>query len=141
MALGLPAINTPNQLELRAIQTAIGNARQRIEALERTTNTNASSAAAATSAAGSQTNGLRVLLAQLEARVTVLEGEIMPIDASDLQLAVRTFQPHTPAAPPARVDAHEDQIATRVFMPHVPLKADPLPQETATILAGQIFGD
>ena len=32
MALGKPAIPTPNQLELRAIQSAIGNIRQRIEA-------------------------------------------------------------------------------------------------------------
>lgn len=117
MVLGSPAIPTPNQIELRAIQTAISNARQRIEALERAVNTNTDTAGAANVAAKTQSNGLLALINALTVRVAALEAEIVTADSGDLQ------------------------ISARAFMPHVPLMPDPLPQETATILAGQIFGD
>ena len=72
MALGKPAIQTPNQLEIRTIAGAISNTRQRIEALE--------GAIASLSGAGislsSQTqvllNTLRNTVSQLSAQMAVL---------------------------------------------------------------------
>jgi hypothetical protein len=67
MALGRPAIPTPNQLLLRPVQEAVSSARQRIEAIEALVSTLQSGAAASTSA---------VTLASLQAQISQLRGTV-----------------------------------------------------------------
>ncbi len=69
MALGSPAINTPNALDLRALQTAISNTRQRIEQLEKQLGTVSSTAASATS-----TVSLSAILSKLAALQTEIDN-------------------------------------------------------------------
>jgi hypothetical protein len=77
MALGSPAITTPNALALRPVQAAIQAARARIEALEQAitaiTAAGGSSSTSTTSAA--QLNLLRSQLNALTARVTAIENQ------------------------------------------------------------------
>lgn len=86
MALGKPAISTPNRLDLRAVQDAIGNTRQRIEAIE--AQIAATVAASGTSSTTSSTvlNTLRAQLAALTIRVTNLEQ--MFVDLTGVGIAV-----------------------------------------------------
>jgi hypothetical protein len=138
MALGKPAIATPARLEIRAIGDAISNIRQRIEAIEAQTGTNFLSVTQLQNAGNVQISTLRQLLDQLEARVTVLETEIVAFEDVQPQLAVRVFMPHNPI--PAPRDEGAGLLAARAFLPHVPLTQPILPQDGATILANQIFG-
>jgi hypothetical protein len=73
MPLGSPSINTPNKLDLRALQTAISNTRQRIEALEAEvqTATNIANSGGTTS---TNLNTLRQQVQALTTRVTALEA-------------------------------------------------------------------
>jgi hypothetical protein len=74
--LGFPAITTPNALDLRAVQTAVGNARQRIEQLERliVLLQSASATGTASTTTSAQLNALRNRLLALEVRVTAIEN-------------------------------------------------------------------
>lgn len=72
--LGYPAITTPNALDLRAVQTAIGNARQRIETLERLIAVLQASTAPTGTTDNAALNVLRAQLAALTVRVTALEN-------------------------------------------------------------------
>jgi hypothetical protein len=74
MALGRPAITTPNRLDLRAVQDAIGNTRQRIEAIEAQIANATSSASTSSSTSSTVLSTLRAQLAALTIRVTALEG-------------------------------------------------------------------
>jgi len=68
-----PAIPTPNAIELRAVQTAISNARQRIEAIEASLGTVSATVQAA--------SGSSVSLNALRAEVATLEGQISALQA------------------------------------------------------------
>lgn len=74
MPLGSPAITTPNRVDLRAIQDAIGNTRQRIEAIEAQIAQAAQAATSTSSISSTALNTLRSQLAALTIRVTTLEG-------------------------------------------------------------------
>jgi hypothetical protein len=76
-----PSITTPNALDLRAIQTAVANIRQRIELLD-------ASAAKTVSAASDQSSSLRTLTAALSSLSRSLQGIQAQIDA----LTGRNFQ-------------------------------------------------
>jgi hypothetical protein len=89
MALGKPAIPTPNRVDLRALQTAIANTRERIEALEgaltalqgstvQLQNTTSASASAA------QLASLQSQITALAARVTILENITFEDELNDL---------------------------------------------------------
>jgi hypothetical protein len=68
MALGKPAIPPVNALELRVVQTAVSNARQRIEAIEASLGTVSATVQAA--------SGTSVSLNALRAQVALLATEI-----------------------------------------------------------------
>lgn len=79
VALGSPSITVPNALDVRAIAMAIGNTRQRIEALESAVNALSSASSTGSSSSGTSTtaaqiSALRTLITQLTARVVVLEN-------------------------------------------------------------------
>lgn len=74
MPLGSPSISTPNRLDLRAVQTAIGNTRQRIEAIEAQLAQALNIANSVGTISSTVINTLRSQLAALTARVAVLEG-------------------------------------------------------------------
>lgn len=135
--LGFPAITNPR--DARATADAVSNIRQRIEAIESMLTTVSSTVTQSSSAGDVQFNTLRLLISQLTALVTQLESELLAADDAQIQLATRTFQPHTPVVPPQPVDAHEDQIATRVFMPHVLLEQKRAVSDTEAQLATQVF--
>lgn len=81
--LGFPAISTPNKIDLRAVQTAISNARQRIEQLEQFVALLQSSTSSSTTASPSSVtlNALRAQIAALTQRVTALENQFVGDDA------------------------------------------------------------
>ena len=72
--LGKPAINTPNALDLRALQTAISNTRQRIEALEAQLGITSSMAQTTSSTTTTNLNSILTQLSMLAARIAVLEN-------------------------------------------------------------------
>lgn len=74
MALGQPSITTPNSSNLRVLQTAISNIRQRLEAIEGalTVATNVIDSAASTN--NTQLNVIRQQIAILQAEVASLGG-------------------------------------------------------------------
>lgn len=74
MALGSPSITTPNALDLRSIQTAIGNIRQRLEAAETALATASSTAGQSTINANAQLTQLQQQLNALAQRVLALEN-------------------------------------------------------------------
>ena len=74
MALGKPSITTPNRVDLRAIQDAISNARQRIEAIEAEIQKTAQAATTVGQSSSTVLNTLRSQVAALTIRVTTLEG-------------------------------------------------------------------
>lgn len=74
MPLGSPSISTPNALNLRALQTAIGNIRQRLEAAETTITTAGSVSNQATASAVGIINQLQAQLNALAVRVLALEN-------------------------------------------------------------------
>lgn len=121
MALGKPAIPTPNQLEIRSIATAISNARQRIEALEAVSGSTSGAVVQLQNTGETSLNTLRSLLDALDARIAALEGTIVVSDGMDTQLAVRAFMPHVPITQP--------------------VSSGSTPDDASTILAGQVFGD
>ena len=82
--LGFPAISTPGSLDLRAIQTAVGNARQRIEALERlivTLTSAATTGSSGNAVSSAQFNALRNQVFSLDVRVTALENATIDLEA------------------------------------------------------------
>lgn len=94
MALGSPSITTPNALDLRAIQAAISNARQRIEGIEASITQASGTVSAAGNASATNINTLRNQLAALQTEVDALEaaiGSITTVDDASLVLAQRTF--------------------------------------------------
>jgi predicted RecA/RadA family phage recombinase len=74
MAFGKPSITTPNAMELRSIAAAVSNARQRIEAIERSLTIVESTAGQSTSGATAQLAALRGQIVLLAERLTVLES-------------------------------------------------------------------
>ncbi len=92
MALtGKPAIAAPNQLDLRALQTAISNTRQRIEQLEAAVNTLSLSGASATTIAQMQGQ-----IAALQQALGVLTLQLVALtdtaaDGATMVLAQRIF--------------------------------------------------
>ena len=72
--LGKPAIPTPNALDLRALQTAISNTRQRIEALEAQLGIASSMAQTTSSTTTTNLNSILTQLSVLAARIAVLEN-------------------------------------------------------------------
>ena len=74
MALGKPSITTPNALDLRAIASAVGSARQRIEAIERALASLEGTAGQSSTTATAQIGALRTQLVALASRVTALES-------------------------------------------------------------------
>lgn len=92
--LGKPAITTPRAVELRALQDAIGNTRQRIEAIERevarvgaqagqTAYTGGSGSSASITALTAALASLRLDLTALTTRVAVLEAATPTTTAAD----------------------------------------------------------
>ncbi len=89
--LGKPSITTPNALDLRALQTAVSNIRQRIEALE-------GALGAATSTVQS---AAQISLSNILSRLAVLQNEIDAIDISggDLTAMIMALPASTGASP------------------------------------------
>jgi hypothetical protein len=89
LSLGRPSITTPPQLELRGVQAAIANTRQRIEAIEQELARVAGQSGQTAYAGGSASSvgssaaitALQAALATLSARVTVLEALVDGIGA------------------------------------------------------------
>ncbi len=88
MPLGSPSISTPRQLDLRAVQTAIGNTRQRIEAIEAQIAQALAVANSVGQISSTVINTLRSQIAALTIRVTTLEGYFA--DLSGTGIAVWT---------------------------------------------------
>lgn len=72
--LGFPAISTPNALDLRSVQTAISNARQRIEKLEALIATLQSSTNTGGTPTSVSLSALKAQLAALTKRVVTIEN-------------------------------------------------------------------
>ena len=91
MALGRPSITTPSNLELRGVQSAIANTRQRIEAIEAEVARVAGQAGQTAYSGGAGGSvGSTIAIASLQtsvtaltARVTTLEGSVTALQASD----------------------------------------------------------
>ena len=91
MALGRPSITTPPQLELRGLQAAVGNTRQRIEAIEAELTRVAGQVGqtAYTGGVGGSTGStiaivaLQTTVAGLTSRLRVAEAEVADIQVSD----------------------------------------------------------
>lgn len=106
-----PSITVPNALDLRAIQTAVGNIRQRIEVLDQT------SATAATTQEG-QAAALRTINAALSA----LSRQARSLQAQVDALAGRGFQLVAAGAIPGyRAVASAGDGFAKVFNPRDPL--------------------
>lgn len=82
MALGKPNIDTPRALELRVVAQAIGNIRQRIEAVEALSTITAAQAGETTLRAGQQNISITALRAQLVA----LAARVDALTAVDAEL-------------------------------------------------------
>jgi hypothetical protein len=140
VALGTPAIGTPNQLELRAVQTAVSNIRQRIEALETVTTGTVTQANTTTNASAAGIAQLRAMLAALSARVDALapSADVLTADDAQSMLAVRGFMPHVPLTQNRPVDDAAGVLATRVFIPRA-VSSLPVPDDEPEILAARVF--
>jgi hypothetical protein len=74
MTLGSPSITTPPALNLRALQTAVSNIRQRLEAAEAALTSAGATASQSNTSALNQINALQQQLTALAARVLALEN-------------------------------------------------------------------
>ena len=91
MALGRPSITTPPQLELRGLQAAISNTRQRIEAIEaelarvagQTGQTALTGGVGGSTGSAIAIANLQTQLTALTSRVTALEAAITALQAND----------------------------------------------------------
>ncbi len=135
--LGKPSIS--NSRDPRGMTEAISNIRQRIEAIEGLLGTVNATVGQASTAGSTQFNTLRQLIAQLTALVDQLAAEIVAADDAQLQIAVRSFQPHNPSTPGTNAEETTNQIAVRAFMPHMPLTQALLPESSTDQLATRAF--
>lgn len=120
MALGKPAISPLRSVDLRALQGVIDQIRERLRLAEVEIDATTAQAGQTTLRAGQQNISIANLQQQINALQAQLASLLNTAVAPDNELAV---------------------VGARVFAPHVPLTQDTLPQDGATILATQIFGD
>lgn len=115
MALGKPNIDTPRALELRVIAQAIGNIRQRIEAIEGQTSTTAAQAGETTLRAGQQ----NISISALRAQIVALAAQVSALAATDTEL--ETFRAGSAIAIGTAVYPSDDGVVSQVD-PGDPLK-------------------
>lgn len=98
MRLGSPSITTPPKLELRGLQSAIANTRQRIEAIEaelaRVAGQAGQTAFTGGGGGSASTTALQAALAALTVRVTALEAALTALTS---RVAVLEAAPATNA--------------------------------------------
>ena len=139
MALGKPAIGTPNQLDLRPIAAAVSNIRQRIEAIEASLNTTTAVAGTTANGTNSQISALQQALASLTVQVNALAAAtVSAVDSANLTLAQRVFHPAAPSMPLA-VDDASLTIAQQALQRRSPAPPPPA-ADSLSILAVQVFG-
>lgn len=115
MALGKPNIDTPRALELRVIAQAIGNIRQRIEAIEGQTATTAAQAGETTLRAGQQ----NISISALRAQIVALTARVDALATTDTEL--ETFRAGSAITIGTAVYPSDDGVVSQVD-PSDPLK-------------------
>jgi len=138
---GKPSISDIRNNDVRSLSSAISNIRQRIEAIEGSLGVVESTVNQSSTTGSTQFNVLRQQIIALQAALTALEDVVASIapDGDQMQIAMRIFQPHAPAAPPEPVEGTTNQIAVRAFMPHVPLAQTRDVADVAAQLAVRAF--